>query len=62
MRWRENFRRRWQLRGGTDLEDGQVMPLGDGYDDRLIFALIGKMMLQLHSQHPSLRAHNIVFG
>jgi hypothetical protein len=59
--WSENFwwRRRFH---STGFEDGQVVALRDGDDDCLVLALVSKMMLELHPQHASLRAHDIVFS
>jgi hypothetical protein len=38
------------------------LAFGDGDDDRLVLALVGKMVLQLHPQHARLGANNVVFG
>lgn len=44
----------------TTLEDWQVLALRDCDNKRLAFALICKMMLELHPQYASLRPDDIV--
>jgi len=44
------------------MEDGKVVPLGDLYDERFMFALGCKVRCQLKAQKSRLRADNGIFA
>jgi hypothetical protein len=48
----------WRL---VIFEDRQVLALRNGDNHRLVFALIGEVVFQFHSQYAGLGADNVVF-
>src|SRR5581483_11009144 len=46
---------------GASLKNRQIPTLGDANNYRLIFPLVGKVVLQLHPENAGLRANYVVF-